>query len=127
MKSINEALNKLIELNNNIDNYLKNFSIYSTSYPFPLHDVHSEISTAISLIRGEAMTNEIKGYRKLTDEQVTAINTFKNIESDLLTKIAQIYNISVNLHLDERWKSIAITHFQQGFMALNRSIAKPDE
>jgi hypothetical protein len=31
----------------------------------------------------------------------------------------------MNPEVDRRWLSIAKTHFEQGFMALNRSIFKP--
>lgn len=124
MKRINEALKILIELNNSIENYVSKFNVYSTTYPFPLHDVHSEIQEVIALIRGEAMTKEIKGYRKLSEGETAKINAFKEDERALLNEI----NRSCELFdMDGRWKSIAITHFQQGFMALTRAIAKPDE
>lgn len=29
-------------------------------------------------------------------------------------------------NVDKRWVSIARTHFQQGFMALNRAVFQPD-
>ncbi len=64
--------------------------------------------------------SEIKGYQKLTEEQTALINTAKDLEASLLAqlKIIQLYS-------DQKWRDIAQTHFEEGFMALVRAIARP--
>lgn len=67
----------------------------------------------------------ITGYRKHSQEQVDAVNEVKAYENelgDLLAKLAE----DLGDQIDGRWISIARTHLQQGFMALNRSIFQPD-
>jgi|HubBroStandDraft_2_1064218.scaffolds.fasta_scaffold314236_2 hypothetical protein len=67
--------------------------------------------------------DQIKGYRKLNDTEVQLINSAKEIAirvgyvCDALDRTSEI---------DKRWLAIARTQLQQGFMALVRSIAKPE-
>lgn len=67
---------------------------------------------------------DIKGYRNLTEDDITRINIFKDLESLVLNKIRELYN---HPDSDKRWTSIGKTHIQEGFMALNRAIAQPEE
>jgi hypothetical protein len=66
---------------------------------------------------------DIKGYRELTQEDVDRINEIKDLERavglfwrDLVTEEP----------CDKRWAAIAKTHFEEGFTALVRSIAQPE-
>ena len=63
----------------------------------------------------------IKGYRKLSDEEIKYVNQCKDMEYNILTNFVEGIP-----DLDLRWKCIAKTHFEQGFMALIRSITKPE-
>ncbi len=63
----------------------------------------------------------IKGYRDFDQEKIDLINSAKSMEQHLANFVK---NFGCN-DCDERWKSIAITHFEQGFMALVRAVAKP--
>lgn len=69
----------------------------------------------------------IKGYRELSSEEFRTIKHIKELEKSLLKEIKSY--LEQNLHddyIDLRWKSIGMTHLEQGFMALVRSIAKPE-
>lgn len=66
---------------------------------------------------------QIKGYRDLTQEEITYINMCKETGIELgklCDKVKAIPNI------DPRWLAIARTDFQTGLMALIRSIARPE-
>lgn len=66
---------------------------------------------------------EIKGYRKLSDEEVWAINDIKA----LADKVGELVGImATGPDFDQRWISIGKTDLQKGFMALTRAIAKPE-
>jgi molybdate-binding protein len=69
------------------------------------------------------MTDKIKGYRKLTDHEVKAINAIKQkgVELGIL-----IEEMEASENLDPRWVAIAKTDFQKGLMAAVRSVAKPE-
>lgn len=66
----------------------------------------------------------ITGYRELSDEELADINMLKKIEKDVLAEIADLQ--STNKYT-QRWLAIATTHIQQGFMAANRAIARPND
>ena len=72
----------------------------------------------------ENQHRKISGYRELSQEEIDVINKIKKKaeEVDLLLGIVS----QDELAPDMRWNAIAKTHFQQGFMALVRSIAKPE-
>lgn len=70
----------------------------------------------------------IKTYRELTPCEISVINEFKELENQLGQSIARVRLLQENnpdIELDPRWVSIARTQLQQGFMSLNRSVAKP--
>jgi hypothetical protein len=67
---------------------------------------------------------KIDGYRDLTEAEIYYINRTKQAELDLGMLWRTINNI---LGVDKRWTSIAKTHFEEGFSALVRSIARPEE
>ena len=64
----------------------------------------------------------VHGYTSQIDENVQMVNINKRDEEMLLRSL-DLY--AMNPNVDKRWLSIARTHFEQGFMALNRSIFKP--
>ncbi len=66
---------------------------------------------------------QIKGYRDLTEVEIGAMNDCKleAVEVGILCdKVAGMSGV------DQRWVAIAKTDLQKGFMALIRSIAKPE-
>ena len=73
------------------------------------------------------MTNQglpVKGYQPQSGSAVEQVNINKVHEEKLLRRMDEIAAM-YRLNADTRWFSIARTHFEQGFMALNRSIFKP--
>ncbi len=65
----------------------------------------------------------IKGYRELTDDEVGGINDIKSLAEVVGHLVESMTN---DESFDQRWVAIAKTDLQKGFMALVRSIAKPD-
>ena len=66
---------------------------------------------------------QIKGYRDLTQDEIDRMNKAKEMAENvgkLLVEIEKMPNI------DLRWLSIGKTQLQQGFMAVVRSIARPE-
>lgn len=80
---------------------------------------------------------QIKGYRELSQEEIDLMNEIKqkaeecgNLVEKLRSKkptegLATADGIDP-LALDQRWVSIGATDLQTGFMALVRSVAKPE-
>jgi hypothetical protein len=66
----------------------------------------------------------ITGHQKQPQQKVDAVNTTKGIENDLGRWLKQLQADVEDV--DGRWVSIARTHFQQGFMALNRAVFQPE-
>jgi hypothetical protein len=64
----------------------------------------------------------VAGYRPQPQENIDLVNANKLIEEHMLQNLDMLKTKDV----DQRWLSIARTHFEQGFMALNRSIFKPE-
>lgn len=66
---------------------------------------------------------QISGYRDLGQGEIDCINEVKNAEAEL----GQLWQRVMLLDgVDKRWANIARTHFEEGFSALVRSIAKPE-
>lgn len=65
----------------------------------------------------------ITGYRSLTTEEVELINLIKAVGNEQIADL--IYTLRGTVGIEQRWVSIAQTHFQQGLMALARAVAKP--
>lgn len=68
------------------------------------------------------MSGHIKGYRNLSETELSLINKIKEhacIVSALVEELREYPGI------DQRWVSIAKTDLQTGFMALTRSVAQP--
>lgn len=71
----------------------------------------------------------VAGYLKQSDMAVSLVNQNKHREERLLRIIDGLKNSQTpegeSIQIDQRWLSIAQTHLEQGFMALNRAIFKP--
>ncbi len=66
----------------------------------------------------------IQGYRQLTRDEQDIINEIKRTEM----YVASVWLATADVEdVDKRWLSIAKTHFQEGFSALVRSIAQPED
>lgn len=79
---------------------------------------------------------QITGYRELTQEEIDLINDIKSFAAQTGELIGRVKALPVaqympdhtptpNTSFDPRWAAIAMTHLQQGYMALIRSVAKP--
>lgn len=64
----------------------------------------------------------VSGYKSQSEASVAAVNANKATEERLLRTLDEMKN---NLHVDQRWLAVARTHFEEGFMAMNRSIFRP--
>lgn len=65
----------------------------------------------------------IKGYRDLSEDEIALMNQIKTFEESLGTLWRNVQEMPST---NARWVSIARTHFEEGFMALVRSVAKPE-
>ena len=66
----------------------------------------------------------VHGYKDQTQANIDMVNTNKIDEEHLLRMLDDMY-ASMDAAYDKRWLSIARTHFEQGYMALNRAIFQP--
>ncbi|MBN9348288.1 MAG: hypothetical protein J0I48_19170 [Devosia sp.] len=65
----------------------------------------------------------VAGYNAQPPHKIEAVNVHKDTEERLLRRIESLPDIVPDL--DHRWAAVARTHFEQGFMALNRAVFKP--
>ena len=70
----------------------------------------------------ENQHRKIKGYRELGQEEIDLMNEIKQKGVELGELVT---TLRAGLEVDQRWVSIARTHFQQGLMALTRAVAQP--
>jgi hypothetical protein len=71
---------------------------------------------------------KIIGYRDLSQAEINAMNHAKKLATDVGTFADDLRDSAAwleHVEVDQRWLAIARTQLQQGFMALNRAIAKP--
>jgi hypothetical protein len=66
---------------------------------------------------------QIKGYRDLSQAEIDMMNVCKVKAEEIGKLIKTLEDLS---EVDKRWLAIAKTDLQKGFMALVRSIAKPE-
>lgn len=64
----------------------------------------------------------VHGYAPQSDENIELVNQHKALEELVLRRIDSLTESDIG---DGRWRHIARTHIEQGFMALNRSIFQP--
>ena len=67
---------------------------------------------------------KIIGYTNQSEIALETINGLKRLEIEMLNEFLSWFH--PNQKFDPRWKAIAQTHFQEGFMAAIRCIAKPN-
>lgn len=65
----------------------------------------------------------VAGYRPQPDEAIALVNENKKIEEQILRLLD---SMKTNSDFDQRWLAIGRTHIEQGFMAINRSVFKPE-
>lgn len=68
---------------------------------------------------------EVTGYRKLSHDEISWMNTVKQAEIELAAVAQNVKELGPDV--DPRMWAMARTHFQTGFMLLNRAIAKPED
>lgn len=65
----------------------------------------------------------VKGYTAQTKEKLDTVNSNKEVEE----RILQVLDVwKTDPEIDQRWLAIGRTHIEQGFMAINRAIFKPE-
>lgn len=78
---------------------------------------------------------KIKGYRDLSQNEIDLMNEIKAKAEECRELCNKLFRTGDNapsppgmeyITADGRWVNIGQTHLQQGFMALVRSVAKPD-
>jgi hypothetical protein len=67
----------------------------------------------------------VSGYKPQSDDKVALVNANKADEERLLRKIDALTLNDDGVNADTRWLAVAKTHFEQGYMALNRAIFQP--
>lgn len=65
----------------------------------------------------------VAGYTAQPDQAVQMVNENKKVEEGILRMLDQLATLQ---EIDMRWLQIGRTHIEQGFMAINRSIFKPE-
>jgi len=66
---------------------------------------------------------KIDGYRELNENEIDCMNAIK----DIANKVGNlIINLERDMTTDGRWVAIGKNDLQKGFMALVRSVAKPN-
>lgn len=69
----------------------------------------------------------ISGYRDLSKDEIDIMNLIKKAEVDLGNLWKSVMDADAGIFsADGRWMSIAKTHFEQGFSAFVRAVAKPE-
>ena len=66
---------------------------------------------------------QISGYRDLDQVEIDLINQIKAAEAELGELWRRVFSGD---SVDKRWASVARTHFEEGFSALVRSVARPE-
>ena len=72
---------------------------------------------------------KITGYRDLTEEEIDLMNKIKGLAEkagDLIEELSASDAVDTEDGIDLRWVDIGKTDLQKGFMALIRSVAKPE-
>lgn len=64
----------------------------------------------------------VAGYRPQTGSNVDKVNANKRVEETILRTLD---DMKADHNIDQRWLAVARTHFEEGFMAMNRSIFRP--
>jgi len=70
----------------------------------------------------ENQHRKISGYRELSQQEIDAMNSIKELASAVGILVEELED---NSSLDQRWVAIAKTDLQKGFMAAVRAVAQP--
>lgn len=91
----------------------------------PVHDCTRAITRKQELLMNEkdVIPLPIKGYRNLTESEISLINKLKELGIVLGIQVDELY---LTPGVDQRWTSIGKTHLQEGMMALIRAVARPE-
>ncbi len=65
----------------------------------------------------------VAGYRSQGEAAIAIVNHNKAVEERVLRILDQLGEIDA---VDKRWLSIGRTQIEQGFMAVNRSVFRPE-
>lgn len=65
----------------------------------------------------------VSGYKSQSQDAVDTVNGFKRDEERILRKLDALID---RPDIDSRWLAIGRTQLEQAFMAINRSVFKPD-
>lgn len=65
----------------------------------------------------------VSGYRPQTNTAVAKVNCNKQLEELVLR---QFDELAADADVDKRWLAIGRTAIEQGFMAMNRAVFKPE-
>lgn len=68
-------------------------------------------------------TRKIAGYREPDPVRVAIVNQNKRIEEIVLRVLDAAAGSE---DVDQRWLAIGRTHIEQGFMAINRAVMRPE-
>ena len=66
----------------------------------------------------------VQGYTNQSDAKIGEVNINKELEEQMLRRLEALGNMSPDF-VDDRWLAIGRTHLELAFMAINRSIFKP--
>lgn len=66
---------------------------------------------------------EIKGYRKLNEQEINLINDSKVLDEECGRFLERLSSVD---SIDKRFLAIGKTNIQLGFMSVVRAIAKPE-
>lgn len=70
----------------------------------------------------------VSGYRPQSADKVALVNEHKQMEERLLRHMERLLDFDtspLDRSIDQRWVAIAKSHFEQGFMCLNRAVFQP--
>lgn len=65
----------------------------------------------------------VHGYQPQSSSNVDMVNHNKQIEEVVLQLLDSLRDLGTDI--DQRWLAIGRTHIEEGFMAINRSIFRP--
>ena len=65
----------------------------------------------------------VSGYRPQTSAKIETVNLNKELEERVLQ---QLDKLAENDEIDQRWLAIGRTAIENGFMAVNRSVFRPN-
>lgn len=66
----------------------------------------------------------VSGYTEQSSGAVELVNYHKQMEEVILQQLDDLQR-GVPMQCDQRWLAVARTHIEQGFMAMNRAVFRP--